>query len=470
MAATVRVRLVPKNSSGGSIPRALATSFNLSPKTSGPELGRGQEAFRRAMNLGVGMTGQLSQRGVMNADLPVEQFERVFKTSLGNTPAARPEAAEMATAASSHLLPTSALVVPDELAEVIDFAYVPTPPQFFSLNPIPPNPSVYHLRVEDVARLLNAYRCHRLGWTGRGVRIAMTDSGFGRHPFFEQYGFDIQRVNTPLTSHPETDASGHGTGESANCLVIAPDCSFVGVKHDDYSAEALETAIATAPRIITNSWGWNIDTQSLSSLQASDPNQFNEITDIANIIGDAVEDGIAVVFSGGNGHLAFPACLPDVIAVGGAFVDAAGGARASSYASSFISQLYPSRRVPDICGIVGDSGTAPLRGHIMLPVPNGSELEGENLPQSAASGGWGIFSGTSAAAPQVAGLIALMLSVHGTLTPAEIKSILQATARDVIGGSTAHGETAVLGADLATGSGLVDALQACMRVRQLYPQ
>nr|VFK31360.1 MAG: Subtilase family protein [Candidatus Kentron sp. MB]VFK34716.1 MAG: Subtilase family protein [Candidatus Kentron sp. MB]VFK76962.1 MAG: Subtilase family protein [Candidatus Kentron sp. MB] len=344
---------------------------------------------------------------------------------------------------------------------------MPTPPQFFSPTPVSPNVSVYHLHTADIVRLLRASRCHRHGWTGRGIRIAMTDTGFARHPFFNANGFNIQRVSTPSISNPEIDTSGHGTGESANALSIAPDCEFFGVKHDDYSVEALETAIAQNPQIITNSWGWDIDSKSMQQLKLDNVNLYNEIKDIEQTISDAIDDGICVIFAGGNGQLAFPGSMPSVVSVGGTSVAQDGGLKASSYASSFVSSLYPNRAVPDFCGIVGEFGfSSPLEGHIMLPVPNGSKLEGENMPSSESKKGWGIFSGTSAAAPQVAGIVALMLSVNPHLTPDEIKAILSATAVDVTTGTTAHRETADNGNDLATGSGLVDAYSACLQVQQ----
>jgi hypothetical protein len=71
----------------------------------------------------------------------------------------------------------------------------------------------------------------------------MTDTGFANHPYFISQGYNIARVSTPTTEHPMIDTIGHGTGESANVLVMAPDCRFIGVKHNDYSAEALETAL-----------------------------------------------------------------------------------------------------------------------------------------------------------------------------------------------------------------------------------
>ena len=115
--------------------------------------------------------------------------------------------------------------------------------------------------------MLNGARCHRRGWTGRNIRVAMTDTGFANHPYFVSNGYNIERVSTATTEHPLVDTSGHGTGESANVLVMAPDCHFIGVKHNDYSAAALETALAQNPRIITNSWGWDIDNQSLTDLK-----------------------------------------------------------------------------------------------------------------------------------------------------------------------------------------------------------
>lgn len=242
---------------------------------------------------------------------------------------------------------------------------------------------------------------------------------------------------------------------------------FFGIKHNDYSAEALETALAQNPRVLVNSWGWNIDNQSMDSLHQADPNLYNELQDVERILTDATIDGVMVIFAAGNGHRMFPASMPEALAVGGVTVDGDGSLKASSYASSFTSQLYPDRRVPDVCGIVGESGTSPMKGHIMLPVPNGCELEGTNLPASHQSKGWGIFSGTSAAAPQVAGIAALMLSVNPNLTPAEIRAILEDTARDVSHGTTALGDTAQTGPDLATGAGFVNAFEACLRVEQL---
>ena len=124
--------------------------------------------------------------------------------------------------------------------------------------------------------------------------------------------------------------------------------------------------------------------------------------------------------------------------------------------------------MPDVCGVVCEFKTpGPMPGHIMLPVSNGATLEGENLPQSQSNRGWGIFSGTSAAAPQTAGAAALVLSAHPGLEPSQVKQLLLDSATDVTKGTSGHGEEAKPGWDPATGAGFVDAFQACLRATQL---
>jgi subtilisin family serine protease len=97
----------------------------------------------------------------------------------------------------------------------------------------------------------------------------------------------------------------------------------------------------------------------------------------------------------------------------------------------------------------------------------------QNADLTAADDGWAVFSGTSAAAPQIAGVCALMLEANPALKPADVKRILCATARKVTDGSARSmgvipSEAPLSGAD-ATGAGLVDAFAAVAMARAEAP-
>ena len=61
-----------------------------------------------------------------------------------------------------------------------------------------------------------------------------------------------------------------------------------------------------------------------------------------------------------------------------------------------------------------------LRVAVTAPPPPNSTGDG-----TAVDDGWGVFSGTSAAAPQLAGVCALLLAKNQSLTPADVKAVLR---------------------------------------------
>src|SRR4029453_13030845 len=89
---------------------------------------------------------------------------------------------------------------------------------------------------------------------------------------------------------------------------------------------------------------------------------------LATEIASAVSAGIIVCFSASNGGWGYPAQMPEVIAVGGVFMDRDGSMRASDYASGFMSNIYPGRRGPDVSGLVG---MGPEASAIMLSLSEG---------------------------------------------------------------------------------------------------
>ncbi len=364
---------------------------------------------------------------------------------------------EVDSAASESFLSTDA----SPLADVIEGIAIAEEPIYFG-SAYAPTKNYWHLKVPgDVSMALNADLVHRTGNTGQGIRVTMVDTGWQTHPFFTQRGYRIlPTLLGPGAVNAATDADGHGTGESANIFAAAPDVNFRMVKSANDPVGAFNIAANTNPKphIISCSWGWSVMTPAQMT-----PYQQT----LAAAIAAAVATGIIVVFSSGNGHFGFPGQHPSIISAGGVYKTQNGANTASNYASGFLSQIYAGRRVPDVSGLVGQ---LPRAAYIMLPIPDGCAIDSgsaggvhPNGDETAANDGWAAFSGTSAAAPQIAGVCALMKKKRSTLTPAQAKTILMNTAIDVTTGScnpATGGHPATVGPDLATGRGLVNAFAA----------
>ncbi len=337
--------------------------------------------------------------------------------------------------------------VPAPLQPLIAYVYRPSAAGAHGETSAPPETSLFHLSLSTLCDVLRVTPCHQREIRGTGISIAMPDTGIARHPWFERQGYHIERISTVEGMDPTGDEQGHGTAACANALAVAPGATLIGIRQSDFSATALEIALAQSPRVLSCSWGWDKDHRSWEQLRAEEPHTALQFDDMERIIRGAIDAGVTVVFSAGNGERPFPASMPEVIAVGGMTWTASGDLIPSTLAGSYESQLYPGRQVPDLCGIVGEGGAYPRKGHIMLPTSRASVLEGENLPLGKTTSGWAITSGTSSAAPQVAGLIALMLEVNPHLKPGEVGDILRATVRGPVSPQT--------------GAGLIDGDAAC---------
>ena len=360
----------------------------------------------------------------------------------------------------SHIADTN-FAVPSTLQSLVERAY-PQPPPILFKSSLPPRVGYQHLEVPaDIGMVLRADWVHRHGITGRGILVAMPDTGFYKHPFYAWHGCHYHATLAPDATNVDQDAKGHGTAEAANIFSCAPDIDFIGVKSGPNLTLAFKAASDLEPAVMTNSWGY--DLPGLTTLP-------NFLKPLEAAVLEAVNlRGIIVCFAGGNGQIAFPAMMPDVLAVGGVHArpDLVGNdfsLEASDYASSFDSLIYPGRHVPDVCGLVG---MQPEALYIMLPVPPGSVIDGgvsggayPNGDETASNDGWATISGTSAASPQIAGVCALLKQVQPGLSPKLAKAVLRASARDVTVGASANGQPAGAGQDGATGAGLVNATAA----------
>ncbi|MCL2923328.1 MAG: S8 family serine peptidase [Trichodesmium sp. MAG_R04] len=446
----------------------IITSKNVERFYSEPQLVNATAEKLRIEGFNVLSEGPIS----ITIAAPPEVYERVFQTNIitqeipiikGGVYPTKATFLSVPNAEISGLIDSSA----SSLTNFVEGVAI-NEPVYYTNSVIPPKPNYWHLNVpDDICQGINAHSLHDAGIEGTGIKVVMVDSGWYRHPFFESYGYQGKVVLDGGAVNPELDENGHGTGESANLFAIAPNVELTMVKAKSKksalvnSVGAFKKAVSLNPDIISCSWGEDQKDLPLSA--------FAKV--MSAIVSDAVNRGIIVIFSAGNGRWSFPGQHPDVISAGGVYLSSDGKLEASDYASGFRSRIFPQRTVPDVCGLVGK---LPRATYIMLPVQPGSLMDvtrgarnigypygDETLPKD----GWAVFSGTSAAAPQLAGICALMKQVYPQISPQQARDFLKKTARDIFTGKSSlstGGNQANIGVDLATGSGLADAFQAIM--------
>ncbi len=306
------------------------------------------------------------------------------------------------------------LTVPPALSKLIEAVDL-APRIIYYTSATTPALSYDHMELpDDVARGMDAIKAHERGITGRGVALAIVDSGFmrdhnGPHPYFQGRNYTINLSDAG--DKPGDDRYGHGTGVVACALAVAPDANCTVYKINSYAPwDAFSRAAMARPDIITNSWAFDgVDTT------------------LQNAINSAIADGIVVLFATGDvgplgAQVGWPGSEPSVISVGGAFLGSDDSITASDFACSGTNIYSPGRVCPDVCGLCG---LLPRGIYIALPTQPKSYWD-QHLAsalsahpanpnvfpyadETAANDGWIVASGTSAATPMVAGVCALMM-------------------------------------------------------------
>jgi subtilisin family serine protease len=348
----------------------------------------------------------------------------------------------------------------------------------------PPPPTAGCLSLLDqVPKLLRADLVHAKPVDGAGVRVMVFESDFAfDHRYFAERQADCKELLAVSTQAPGVEpVSGHGTAMAALILAVAPRAQVIGMKlRNRVLLEGIETALAMGeaerPHIFSISLTQDMcdrDEHNSGTCWTRLPRDFEHIGDELAL---AVAQGITVVSGSGNGQYGFPAAMKQVIAVGGAEVDPSQveptkvWSEGSAFSSKITEGDCADRFVPDICGLAGGNRGA----YIVLPVPPGSEYEQEFplSPALPAGSGWALFSGTSAATAQVAGVCALILQQRPDLEPRHLRNLLRNTARDVAEGKASRFSNLPAGEGLAAtgnrdnsdGFGLVDAFEAVQSV------
>ena len=281
--------------------------------------------------------------------------------------------------------------------------------------------------------------------SGRGVTVAVLDTGVdGTHG--DLSGRVVQNLKLAdsqslgvgfsyplaLPNLPNTDlVYGHGTfvagviagngqQSSGKYAGVAPGANILGLSAGDAS---LLFILSGFDYLLANAASFNVRVVNCSF----SANTAFDVNDPVNIATKMLTDnGVSVVFSAGNtgpgaDSLNPYSIAPWVISTGA--TDNRGILANFSSRGDFGSSLFrPTLVAPGV-------NTVSLRPSTLASV---TTAEGLLANDSALSAGelpyYTTGSGTSYSAPQVAGVIALMLEVNPNLTPAQIRDILQRTA------------------------------------------
>ena len=286
-----------------------------------------------------------------------------------------------------------------------------------------------------VNQTVGADRMQSLGYTGKGVGVALVDTGVvgvqGLTHGNIVNGPDLS-LDNPMTGLFDVDGFGHGThmagiiagndGTSTGFKGVAPDAKILSVKTGAYDgAVDVSQVIAAIDWVVQHRTDNGMNIRVLNLSYGTNGTQSSQLDPLAAAVEHAWQAGIVVVVAGGNSgtnttSLDNPATDPFVISVGAD--DPAGTASALDDTIPRFSSRGSSARHVDL--------VAPGQSIVSLRDP-GSVIDSE-YPSAVVNTRFFKGSGTSQATAVVSGAVALLLQQHPTWTPDQVKSALMASA------------------------------------------
>ena len=236
------------------------------------------------------------------------------------------------------------------------------------------------------------------GSTGRGVRVAIVDSGIeADHPDLggcvevaDGVEVSLEEDETVLTRGPHEDAFGHGTACAGIIHSIAPEARITSVR-------VLGANLSGKAKVFLRGLEWAIE----------------ERFDVINLsLGTGRRDWALPFYE-----------LCDRAYFGNSLLVTAAN---NTWQRSFPS-LYGT-----VTSVACNLATDPMRFHYNPDPPTEFLARGIDVDVAWKGGGRMVSTGNSYAAPHISGIAALIRAKHPELRPFQIKTVLWATAANVI--------------------------------------
>ncbi len=269
--------------------------------------------------------------------------------------------------------------------------------------------------------------------TGRGVVVAVLDTGIYEHP--DLSGRIVAFKDLVNQKTKPYDDNGHGThcagdiganGSQSGFLYRGPayEANFVGIKVlNKMGSGSLSTVIEGIQWCIDNKESLGVRVLSMSLGSTATESYVND--PVCQAVGAAWSSGIVVCVAAGNegpdaGTVSSPGIAPQVITVG-ALDDNNTTDQGDDQVADF------SSRGPTIDGLAKPDVLSPGVNIVSLRSP-GSKLDKQN--KKARLDKWYFsLSGTSMATPVCAGVVAQILQNNTSLTPDQVKARLIESAK-----------------------------------------
>ncbi len=300
-------------------------------------------------------------------------------------------------------------------------------------------------QMNRVGEVIESNWAHERGYYGKGVGVAIVDTGIALHKDFYESRNRVTAFVDFINHRTEPyDDNGHGThvagiiggsgySSKGKYKGVAPDCNFIGVKVLDHRGDGnISDVLAGLQWIMDNRKKYNIRVVNIS-VGTSAKDNLDENSLLVQGVNAVWDSGIVVVVAAGNNgpgpmSISTPGISRKVITVGSSddsiAVEVFGSGRSKDYSGRGPTPFCIKK--PDI--------VAPGSNIISCNISRYSSRSknGElRLTSSDSPMMYTVKSGTSMATPVVSGAIALLLAAKPNLTNREVKLKLRDCAVDL---------------------------------------